>query len=119
MFDHNEPARNVVEVYLGRPLNPGEVIHHLNGNHNDNRIENLMVFEDQAAHTAFHRLRGMKKIRCINQHRRKGIKLIDRWERDYRNILSAIIFDGRKHKKHRLARLNYFKEKTKQELCVI
>ena len=32
---------------LGRPLLPGEVVHHING---DNRPENLRVFSSQAEH---------------------------------------------------------------------
>jgi len=40
----------VMEDHLGRALRPGEVIHHINGNGHDNRIENLMLFDSHSAH---------------------------------------------------------------------
>lgn len=46
--------RRVAELMLGRPLKKGEVVHHIDGNKRNNSPENLMVFESQAEHAAWH-----------------------------------------------------------------
>lgn len=49
--------RHTMEQSLGRVLNAREVVHHANGDRQDNRIENLVLFQTNAAHLK-HELKG-------------------------------------------------------------
>jgi len=46
--------RAVAEWHLGRPLEPGEVVHHRDENMQDDHPDNLMVLPDQRAHMLLH-----------------------------------------------------------------
>ena len=46
--------RLVMEEYLGRFLEADEIIHHMNGVRDDNRIDNLQLLTDQKRHAAGH-----------------------------------------------------------------
>ena len=50
--------RLVMEKYLGRYLEPTEIVHHVNKVVDDNRLENLRLFENNGEHIAFHRWEG-------------------------------------------------------------
>ncbi len=45
--------RKLVEQFLGRPLRNDEVVHHINGDVTDNRIENLRLMS-QSSHVKLH-----------------------------------------------------------------
>ena len=47
--------RWVMKKNIGRRLNNKEVVHHINGNKMDNRIENLKLFANQEEHDRHHR----------------------------------------------------------------
>jgi len=46
--------RVIAEEMLGRPLKPGEVVHHVDGNKRNNTPDNLMVFASQGDHVRWH-----------------------------------------------------------------
>lgn len=47
-------ARVVAEQTIGRPLQPEEVVHHIDGDETNDAPENLMVFPNQAEHARHH-----------------------------------------------------------------
>ena len=49
--------RIIMQEYLGRKLNSNEIVHHINGNKSDNRIENLQVMS-RSEHAKLHGLQS-------------------------------------------------------------
>lgn len=47
--------RLVMENKTGKYLNPNEIVHHIDGNVQNNSVENLLLLEDQSEHMILHR----------------------------------------------------------------
>lgn len=54
--------RIVCENYIGRYLKQDEVVHHINHNRQDNRIENLLILCSKEAHSRLHALEKSNEV---------------------------------------------------------
>lgn len=58
---NSQKARRIAEEYLGRRLQAGEVVHHMNGNAMDNDTSNLLVMTDKE-HKQLHMQLAMEQM---------------------------------------------------------
>jgi hypothetical protein len=49
-------ARKIMSGHIGRALQAGEIIHHLDGNCQNNDLSNLVLFPNHSAHVKWHHL---------------------------------------------------------------
>lgn len=63
----------VIEKHLGRYLKKGEVVHHINGKKDDNRLKNLMIFKNNSAHMKMHNQSGInwKNKNEVKEYKKK------------------------------------------------
>lgn len=65
--------RLVMEKEIGRYLLPEERVHHKNGKRDDNRVENLELYDNQSSHMKIH----MPKGKILNPWGVKGKPIIN------------------------------------------
>lgn len=69
--------RKLAEEKLGRKLIRGEVVHHINGDHSDNRMENLAVMMARE-HARLHRLGVSQWTTAVSCSFRVTAEMFDR-----------------------------------------
>ena len=58
--------RKLVESVIGRKLLPTEIVHHIDGNHRYNNIDNFYVYDNQKRHVVHHIKMGTIAMGLLN-----------------------------------------------------
>ena len=74
-FHNRHLHRVLAEQKIGRSLEPGEVVHHADGNKRNNALENLVVLKHQGEHARIHHTKNRKCTitGCGRKHVAKGL----------------------------------------------
>ena len=95
--------RLIMEKYLGRKLTQNEVIHHINKDRLDNRIENLILFKKNSKHLALHRKNGDFKRPCKFNRKKYQAQY-------YKNNIEKCRKYNKEYYKNNLKRIKKYKE---------
>lgn len=72
----------VMEEFLGRNLDPKEVVHHIDGNKQNNKLDNLVLCENESDHQKLHSsLYDLSKLLVVN-----GLISFDKDSREYKAV---------------------------------
>jgi hypothetical protein len=72
----------VIEEFLGRKLDPKEVVHHIDGNRQNNKLDNLVLCENESDHQKLHNsLYELSKLLVT-----KGLIKFDKESREYKAV---------------------------------
>lgn len=77
--------RLIMSEFLKRPLKKWEIVHHINGIKDDNRIENLELINNSKHLTITTLTENIKKLEEENKILKEEIKILERELNEYKN----------------------------------